>query len=188
MAHLLHRLGAFAVRRRRAVLIGWLVAVAVLGGLTMGLKGTFASEFSIPGTESQQAAQLVAERVPGVNPDAANGRVVFAAPPGESLQTADRKAAVEQSVAALAKVTDIGSATDPFADPTISQDGRIGYSDLGSRSGRWTSRPPRPTPSPPPPSRRRTRACRSSTAAPPRRPLRSRTSARASASSSRCWC
>ncbi|GAA4360642.1 MMPL family transporter [Angustibacter luteus] len=135
MAHLLHRLGAFAVRRRRAVLIGWLVAVAVLGGLTMGLKGTFASEFSIPGTESQQAAQLVAERIPGANPDAANGRVVFAAPAGESLQTADRKAAVEQSVAALAKVTDIGSASDPFVTQTISKDGRIGYSDLGFTVG-----------------------------------------------------
>ena len=135
MAHLLHRLGAFAVRRRRTVLVGWLVALTLLGGLTMGLKGTFSSEFSIPGTESQQAAELVAERIPGANPDAATGRVVFAAPAGASLQTGERKAAVEESVAALGKVATVASASDPFAARTISQDGRIAYSDLGFTVG-----------------------------------------------------
>ena len=75
MAHLLHRLGAFAVRRRRTVLVGWLLALTLLGGLAMGLKGSFSSEFSIPGTESQRAAELVAELIPGANSDAATGRV-----------------------------------------------------------------------------------------------------------------
>src|SRR6476646_7219451 len=99
MAHLLHRLGAFAVRRRRTVLVGWLLALTLLGGLAMGLKGSFSSEFSIPGTESQRAAELVAERIPGANPDAATGRVVFAAPAGTSLRTAASTKAVVRSVA-----------------------------------------------------------------------------------------
>ena len=71
MATLLHRLGAFAVRRHRTVLVGWLLALALLGGLTLGFKGTFVSEFTIPGTESQRAAELVAQRIPAANPDAA---------------------------------------------------------------------------------------------------------------------
>ena len=156
MAHLLHRLGAFAVRRRRTVLVGWLIAVAVLGGLAMGFKGTFASEFSIPGTESQQAAQLVAERIPGANPDAANGRVVFAAPAGETLQTADRKAAVEQSVAALGQGHRhrLGQRPVRDADDLEGRPDRLLRPQV-SRSARWTSRPPRPTRSPPPPRRRK---------------------------------
>ncbi|MDP9220600.1 MAG: MMPL family transporter [Actinomycetota bacterium] len=130
MAHLLHRLGAFAVRRRRAVLVGWLLSFIVLGALAMGFKGAFSSDFSIPGTESQRAAELVAERIPGANADAAVGRVVFAAPAGQSLQTAARKAAVEASVAVLGKADKVASATDPFAARTISKDGRIAYADL----------------------------------------------------------
>jgi RND superfamily putative drug exporter len=130
MAHPLHRLGAFAVRRRRTVLVGWLLSFILLGGLAMGFKGAFSSDFSIPGTESQQAAELVAERIPGANADAAVGRVVFAAPAGQSLRTAERKAAVEASVAALGKADKVASTTDPFAARTISKDGRIAYADL----------------------------------------------------------
>jgi RND superfamily putative drug exporter len=130
MAHLLHRVGRFAVRRRRAVLVGWLLAFTVLGGLAVGFKGAFSSEFAIPGTESQRAAELVAERIPGANADAAVGRVVFAAPAGESLRTTECQAAVQASAAALARVSDIASATNPFAAQTISKDGRIAYADL----------------------------------------------------------
>ena len=130
MAHLLHRVGRFAVRRRRAVLVGWLLAFTVLGGLAVGFKGAFSSEFAIPGTESQRAAELVAERIPGANADAAVGRVVFAAPAGESLRTTERQAAVQASAAALARVSDIASATNPFAAQTISKDGRIASADL----------------------------------------------------------
>jgi putative drug exporter of the RND superfamily len=130
MAKFLHRLGAFAVRRHRTVLVGWLLAVILLGGLAVAFKGAFSSEFSIPGTESQRAAQLIAERIPGANADAAVGRVVFAAPAGQSLQTAQRKAAVTASVAALGHVDTVASATDPFTARTVSQDGRIAYADL----------------------------------------------------------
>jgi putative drug exporter of the RND superfamily len=135
MAHLLHRLGAFAVRRRRTVLVGWLLAFAVLGGLALGLKGTFTSEFTIPGTESQQAAELIAKRVPGANPDAATGRVVFGVPAGQSLQTAESKAAIQASVAELGKVAKVASATDPYAAHTVSKDGRVAYADLGFTVG-----------------------------------------------------
>jgi RND superfamily putative drug exporter len=135
MAHLLHRLGAFAVRRRRTVLVGWLLALTLLGGLAMGLKGHFSSEFSIPGTESQRAAELVAERIPGANPDAATGRVVFAAPAGATLRTGERKAAVQETVAVLGKVATVASASDPFGARTISRDGRIAYTDLGLTVG-----------------------------------------------------
>jgi len=130
MAHLLHRVGAFAVRRRRTVLVGWLLAFALLGGLAAGFKGTFSSEFTIPGTESQQAAELIAKRVPGANADAAAGKLVFAAPAGQTLNTAERKAAVQQTVKALGEVTTVASATDPYTARTISKDGQIAYTDL----------------------------------------------------------
>lgn len=130
MAHLLHRLGAFSARRRRTVLTGWLVFFVVLGGLTVAFKGTFTTEFKIPGTESQNAAELVSERIPGTNPNDASGTVVFAAGSGERLTSGERRAAIEESVAALSKVPKVASAGDPFATKAVSEDGRIAYSSI----------------------------------------------------------
>lgn len=131
MAHVLHRLGAFSARRRRTVLAGWLVFFVVLGGLTVAFKGTFTTEFKIPGTESQKAAELVSERIPGTNPNNASGTVVFAAKPGQKLTSGAQKAAVEQSVAALAKVSKVATAGDPYTTKAVSKDGRIVYSAIG---------------------------------------------------------
>ena len=59
MARLLHRLGAFSVRRRRTVLASWLAAFGVMVGLAVSLGGSFTGGFSIPGTESQKANDLI---------------------------------------------------------------------------------------------------------------------------------
>lgn len=130
MAQLLHRLGAFAVRRRRTVIAVWVFLLVGIGGLTAAFPGTFTPEFKIPGTESQNANELISERVPGANPNAATGRIVFSVPKGESLKTGDNKTAVEETVAALAKASKVGSAADPYKTQTISDDGRVAYSDL----------------------------------------------------------
>ena len=64
MARLLQRLGSFSVRRRRLVLGGWLLALVALAGLAGAFKGTFSDEFKVPGTESQEAIELIQRNVP----------------------------------------------------------------------------------------------------------------------------
>jgi RND superfamily putative drug exporter len=128
MARLLQRLGSFSVRRRRLVLAGWLVALVALGGLAGAFKGTFSDQFNVPGTESQEAIDLIQRNVPGANADGATGRVVFAAPDGKAL-SADR-AEIEAAVKRLGTVPGVASASDPFRTGTVSKDGRIAYSDL----------------------------------------------------------
>jgi RND superfamily putative drug exporter len=130
MAQLLQRLGSFSVRRRRRVLASWLLALAALAVLAMTFKGTFAGQFKVPGTESQDAVELIQKNLPQANADGATGRVVFAAPRGESLSEGARKAAVEQAVERLATVRGVGSASDPFKDGAVSKDGRIAFSDV----------------------------------------------------------
>src|ERR1700749_4345334 len=78
MARLLQRLGTFAVRRRRLVLTSWVIALVALGGFATAFKGTFSDAFKVPGTESQQAIDLIQRNVPQANADGATGRVVFA--------------------------------------------------------------------------------------------------------------
>lgn len=129
MATFLQRVGAFSIRRRRLVLASWLIALLALGGLTLALKGTFSDKFTVPGTESQAANALIQERIPNANPDAASGTVVFAAEGGK-LTTAAQRTAIEQSVAALGRVSDVASAEDPFASKAVSRDGQTAYAGV----------------------------------------------------------
>jgi putative drug exporter of the RND superfamily len=130
MANFLHRIGTYSVHHRRRVFAAWAVFLVVLGGAALALKGDFSSQFRIPGTESDKANQLIGERIAGVDPDAATGKVVFAAPPGQKLDAAKSAAAIDQTVKALGQVEGIASASEPLEAKTVSKDGRIGYSSL----------------------------------------------------------
>ncbi|MDO8211039.1 MMPL family transporter [Conexibacter sp. CPCC 206217] len=127
MASVLNRLGRVAFRRRRLVLALWLAlfGVMVVGAAT--LSGPTTGTFSIPGTESQQAIDLLQERLPQAS--GASGRIVFAAPVGEPL-TGARRAAVQTAVAAVASAPGVLAASDPFADGLVSRDGRIALSQV----------------------------------------------------------
>ena len=85
MATYLYRLGRFAFRRRRLVVLVWLglLAAGIAGAAT--LSGPTANGFSIPGTESQRAVDLLQDRFPQADADSATARIVFQAPAGQKL-------------------------------------------------------------------------------------------------------
>ena len=60
-----------AVRRRRAVLGVWVAFLVVLGVLSATVGGDLADRFTIPGTESQAALDLLEERFPSQAGDTA---------------------------------------------------------------------------------------------------------------------
>ncbi|HST82826.1 MAG TPA: MMPL family transporter [Kineosporiaceae bacterium] len=127
MAVYLHRLGAFAFRRRWLVLIAWLLVVVGIAVASAGLKGTTSGSFSIPGTQSQKAIDLLEERLPAAT--GAAGRVVFAAEAGQKID-ASQQAAIKTAVAAMGKASGVVQATDPFATGLVSADGRIALTSV----------------------------------------------------------
>jgi RND superfamily putative drug exporter len=64
MSRSLFRLGRFAVRRRWRVLGAWLLLLLTFGLLGSGLGGHSADDFTIPGTETQHALDLLTQRFP----------------------------------------------------------------------------------------------------------------------------
>lgn len=127
MATFLYRLGRFAFRRRRLVAAVWLaILAAVIAGATT-LSGPTSDTFSIPGTPSQKAFDLLGERFPEASAGGATARVVFAAPDGQALSDQGHRATVERAVADLRRVPQVASVTDPFKTGAINPAGVVGF-------------------------------------------------------------
>jgi putative drug exporter of the RND superfamily len=117
------------------VVIGWVAIIAILILLVATVGGSLNDEFEIPGSDTQRATDLIESEFASEQGSVLN--LVFAAPEGESLDTPERKAAIEDAVAKL-KTSEfapsgdevgIDSVGDPFSERTFSEDGRIAYTE-----------------------------------------------------------
>ncbi|BCB86208.1 MMPL family transporter [Phytohabitans suffuscus] len=130
MATYLYRLARFSYRRRRLVLVLWLAVLALFGVGALTLSGPTSTAFTVPGTESQKAIDLLGERFPQAGAGGATARVVFAAPSGETLADPASRAAIEQVVAALNVAPQVGAATDPYQAAGVNPAGTVAYSQV----------------------------------------------------------
>jgi RND superfamily putative drug exporter len=109
------------------------IALLIVSVISFG--GSLRDEFEIPGSDTQKATDLIKSEFASEEGSVLN--LVFAAPPGQRLDTPERKAAIEDALAKLQtprfKATEdragVESVGDPFKDDTISDDGRIAYTE-----------------------------------------------------------
>lgn len=130
MAKFLYRVGRFAFEKRRLVVLFW---VAVMAALAVGAAGAPAAppdSFSIPGTESQRAFDLLEERFPGTASDGAQARIVFVAPEGQQIGSAANQAVVERIIADVAGGAQVKGVLDPFRTGAVSQSGTTAYATV----------------------------------------------------------
>lgn len=86
MAKLLYRLGRTAYGRWPFFLGAWLVVLAVVIALAVSFSKPMTDQFTMPGIESVEAAELQADLFPDAQAvDAANVSIVVAAPDGSTL-------------------------------------------------------------------------------------------------------
>ncbi|TFI28598.1 MMPL family transporter [Streptomyces sp. 4R-3d] len=130
MATFLYRLGRFSFQRRRLVLALWIAVLAVVGVGAAGVSGKTTDTFSIAGTQSQEALDLLKGEFAQASADGATARVVFEAPGGEKLTSGAHKAEVESLVAGLGKAHQVKAVADPYTSGTVSEDGTIGYAQV----------------------------------------------------------
>jgi putative drug exporter of the RND superfamily len=122
----LRRLGDASARRPWVTIGVWAVTAAVVIGLAGTAGGAFADDFVAPGSQSEEAMDLLKGRFP----DAAAGSAmaVFAAPEGQRL--ASHRPAVDAAVARIGGVEQVATVADPFRAGTVSPDGRIGFAEI----------------------------------------------------------
>jgi uncharacterized membrane protein YdfJ with MMPL/SSD domain len=128
MATFLYRLGGWAFEHRRRVIAGWIVVLGLVVASAAAFSGKTNDKFTVPGTESQRAQELLEQKYPAAS--GAYARMVFAAPEGEKLTDSENKAAVMASLEETKKAEDVSQVIDPYSAHAISKDGRIGYADV----------------------------------------------------------
>ena len=128
MATKLYRLGRWSFTNRKKVLFGWLAALALVIASMSTFSDEFSSKFEVPGTESQEAQDLLHEKFPGAG--GASARVVYVAPEGKTLTDKKVKEAVLQSVGMAAESKDVVQAVDPYSAGALTDDKTMGYADV----------------------------------------------------------
>jgi putative drug exporter of the RND superfamily len=119
---LLARLADLAYRRRGRMVLAWIAVLAAAVAVAPRLAGEFAAEFATAGSESQAAADLVAERFPGTSGDTIE--VVWQADAGA------RDPAVLSRVARFIGEAERLEGVAAAQPPRVSRDGTIALARL----------------------------------------------------------
>jgi RND superfamily putative drug exporter len=128
---MLERLGRAAARRHWRVLAGWALAAIVIVAAAGAFGGTTNDNFTIPGTQSQQAQALVEANAPSLA--AAGVSVVFEAPAGANVADQQYQNAIGATLTKLKALPHVISATDPFTSvlpPSVSPTSDIPNTDI----------------------------------------------------------
>jgi putative drug exporter of the RND superfamily len=127
---LLHRLARSCYRRRRRVLAAWLVALVLVSFLAKAAGGKDSTNFSAPGTESQQAIDLLKAKFPARSGDTAD--IVFAATGSAGVDSVRSRidAAVAAATSANPHITGVVSPFDPQGTRQVSADRRVAFAEI----------------------------------------------------------
>ena len=127
MSSLLARIARTLTHRWKRSLVAAIVVLFLIGAAA-GAGGESADDWSIPGTESQQALDLFRDHSPAFA--GADSTIVFSVENGK-LSDPENRAAVEGALDKVGAVPHVDQVADPFAEGgAVSQDGRIAAADV----------------------------------------------------------
>ncbi|SDK81034.1 putative drug exporter of the RND superfamily [Glycomyces sambucus] len=115
MATFLYRLGRGSYRLRWLVLAVWILVVGGVGAAAATLQQETNPEFVLPGTESQEAFDLLEERFPEMDADGGTAQIVIESEDGQPLTAEANAAAVDALAAVMADSPQIAGVTSPLA-------------------------------------------------------------------------
>jgi RND superfamily putative drug exporter len=127
MSIYLYRLARWCIRGRWAVLAGWIVIAITTVVVATALGGKTNGDLGIPGTEADQAQQVLAAKLPALA--GGSTQVVFATT-GQDINDAPYSAGVEQAVRDLRTIGQVTAVTDPFTTRSISPDGHVALASV----------------------------------------------------------
>jgi RND superfamily putative drug exporter len=135
MSTYLRRLALLAFRRRRLVLALWLAAAIAAIAVAQLSGGKTNDNFTIPGTEAQQASDVLSAKLPAFS--GGQSTIVFAMTNGSAKVTDPAvKAVIEAAMAKVKSVPQVSSVVDPFQSRLVSHTGKIALGQV-----QWSVKP-----------------------------------------------
>jgi putative drug exporter of the RND superfamily len=123
-------LAGWCVRHRRLVVTGWVVALIGLSVLSQSVGSSYKDSFSLPGTQSFEALNLLKKVAPKASGD--REQIVVAVKQGKVTDPAVR-GQVEAMLAKVAALGDVASVASPYG-PTgaaqISSSGQVAFANV----------------------------------------------------------
>lgn len=112
MSSFLYALGRASFRHRRIVLVSWLGALLIIGSLAGAFSKAFDDQFTLPGTQSQDAMDSLSHTFPQVS--GSSGQIIFQAPPGDSVRSPEIKSAIKSDVKSINKLDQVSAVSSPY--------------------------------------------------------------------------
>ena len=112
MSSSLYRLGRLMATLRWKAVGAWIALLVVVGGLAVGLGGTFTSDIEIPGTEGQRGIDSLANRFPEMG--GTSGQVVLVAEDGSTVDQHEDE--IDDLMEKIGEVEGVEAAPSPFDD------------------------------------------------------------------------
>src|ERR1700735_2103309 len=123
------RIARWTMAHRRAVVAVWIVSALGIFAISSSVGKNPASDFTLPGTGSQHAVDLLQSRFPSQAGDA--DQIVFHARSGK-LTTAANRTKIDSMLARVATLPHVTGVVSPYAhgQDTISKDGTIAFATV----------------------------------------------------------
>ena len=124
------RVSRFCVDHRRAVILGWVAVVVAALALSSAVGTRYATNFSLPGAESQRATDLLKRDFPTQAGD--TDQIVFAAKRGK-VTDPDVRARIAPMLAQVSRLPHVTAVVSPYSGAggrAVSADGRIAFATV----------------------------------------------------------
>jgi RND superfamily putative drug exporter len=114
---------------RKTVIIGWILALIVIGGISGSVGASFTEEFKLPASDSKEAFDLLETKFPAQSGDTA--QIAYKADAGVESPAVKKK--MERVFAEIAKFPHVSEVASPYKEggaAAVSEDGKIAYATV----------------------------------------------------------
>src|SRR5262245_21142693 len=114
---------------RKTVVIGWIAALIIIGGISGSVGADFTEEFKLPASDSKEAFDLLETKFPAQSGDTA--QIVFKADAGvESPAVQQKMEGIFRQVEKFPHVSEVASPYEKGGAAAVSEDGKIAYATV----------------------------------------------------------